>query len=197
MGRSSQSKAKENRAQIVQTASRMFREAGVENVSVAQIMAANGMTVGGFYKHFESKDALIEEAFSLAFEQSREAWDEVYSRADEASQDRAAILVRQYLRNSSAKNRCPLLAFAPGVAVTESERPGAHEYAEGAKSLLDKFMKEKVGGLCDPAHPTDADNEALVIFAAMVGARLLAQSVGQQSWIQAMEAAVNMAVIKH
>lgn len=45
MGRSSQSKAKENRAQIVQTASRMFREAGVEGVSVAQIMAANGMVI--------------------------------------------------------------------------------------------------------------------------------------------------------
>ncbi len=196
MGRSSQSKAKENRAQIVQTASRMFREAGVENVSVAQIMAANGMTVGGFYKHFESKDALIEEAFSLAFEQSREAWDEVYIRADEASQDRAATLVRQYLRNSSAKNRCPLLAFAPGVAVGEGERPGAHEYVEGAKSLLDKFMKEKVGDLHDLAQPTDAENEALVIFAAMVGARLLAQSAGQQSWVRAMEAAVNLAVNK-
>ena len=196
MGRSSQSKAKENRAQIVQTASRMFRDAGVENVSVAQIMAANGMTVGGFYKHFDSKDALIEEAFSLAFEQSREAWDEVYNRADEVSQDRATALVRQYLRNSSAKNRCPLLAFAPCVAVGGEERPGAHEYVEGAKSLLDKFMREKVGDLRDLVQPTDADNEALVIFAAMVGARLLAQSAGQQSWVQAMVTAVNEAVKK-
>ncbi|RII76799.1 TetR/AcrR family transcriptional regulator [Pseudomonas monteilii] len=196
MGRSSQSKAKENRAQIVQTASRLFREAGVENVSVAQIMTANGMTVGGFYKHFESKDALIEEAFSLAFEQSRETWDEVYNRADEASQDRAATLVRQYLRNSSAKYRCPLLAFAPGVSLPKGGRPGAHEYEEGAKSLLDKFMREKVGGLGDLAQPTDAENEALVIFAAMVGARLLAQSAGQQGWVQAMEAAVTIAAKK-
>jgi TetR/AcrR family transcriptional repressor of nem operon len=91
----------------------MFRETGVEGVSVAQIMAANGMTVGGFYKHFESKDALIAEAFSTVFEHSREAWDEVFSRADEAAEERASSLVRQYLRNSSAKTSCSLLALPP------------------------------------------------------------------------------------
>lgn len=196
MGRSSQSKAKENRAQIVHTASRMFREAGVEGVSVAQIMAANGMTVGGFYKHFDSKDALIVEAFGMAFEDSLKAWGEVYDRADEADQDRAATLVRQYLRNSSASNRCPLLAFAPSVATGEVDQVGAQAYETGSKILLDKFMEERVGEHPDFAQPTEAAKEALVIFAAMVGARLLAQSVGQNSWIKAMEAAVSEAASK-
>lgn len=196
MGRSSQSKAKENRAQIVQTASRLFRESGVEGVSVAQIMAANGMTVGGFYKHFDSKDALIAEAFSMAFEQSLEAWNEVYKRADEAAQDRSVSLVRKYLRNSAAKNRCPLLAFAPGVATGEVDEVGVQAYEAGAKHLLDTFMKERVGEVSDFAQPTQADNEALVIFAAMLGARLLAQSVGQNAWVQAIEAAVNLAANK-
>ncbi len=196
MGRSSQSKAKENRAQIVQTASRMFREAGVEGVSVAQIRAATGMTVGGFYTHFESKDALIAEAFSIAFEHSLEAWDEVFIRADQAAEDRASSLVRQYLRNSSAKNRCPLLAFAPDVATGGVDQTGALAYEAGAKSLLDKFMEERVDEVGDLAQPTEAENEALVIFAAMVGTRLLAQSVGQSLWVRAMEAAVNKAARK-
>jgi len=174
----------------------MFRETGVEGVSVAQIMAANGMTVGGFYKHFESKGALIAEAFSTAFEHSREAWDEIFSRADEAAEERASSLVRQYLRNSSAKNRCPLLAFAPGIATGGVDQIGAEAYEAGAKSLLDKFMEESVGEISELAQPTETENEALVIFAAMVGARLLAQSVRQSPWVRAMEAAVNVAARK-
>ncbi len=196
MGRSSQSKAKENRAQIVQTASRMFREAGVEGVSVAQIMAANGMTVGGFYKHFDSKDALITEAFSTAFEQSVEAWDDVFQRADAAAENRAASLVRQYLRNSSAKNRCPLLAFASGVSTGEVSQLGAEAYETGAKRLLDKFLDERADE-GDSAQSKEVDSEGLVIFAAMIGARLLAQSVGQSLWIEAMEAAINQAATRH
>jgi hypothetical protein len=47
-----------------------FRNYGVDNVSVADVMGAVGMTIGGFYKHFESKDDLIQEAFSLAFRQA-------------------------------------------------------------------------------------------------------------------------------
>ncbi|MBC3434507.1 TetR/AcrR family transcriptional regulator [Pseudomonas sp. BW16M2] len=196
MGRSSQSKAKENRAQIVLTASRMFREAGVEGVSVAQIMAANGMTVGGFYKHFDSKDALITEAFSTAFEQSVEAWDDVFQRADAAAENRAASLVRQYLRNSSAKNRCPLLAFASGVSTGEVSQLGAEAYETGAKRLLDKFLDERADE-GDSAQSKEVDSEGLVIFAAMIGARLLAQSVGQSLWIEAMEAAINQAATRH
>ena len=57
MGRSSQEKAQENRARILQNASQLFRQHGVENVSIADVMAACGMTVGGFYKHFASKQA--------------------------------------------------------------------------------------------------------------------------------------------
>nr|WP_273018686.1 TetR/AcrR family transcriptional regulator [Pseudomonas sp. BW16M2] len=178
------------------TASRMFREAGVEGVSVAQIMAANGMTVGGFYKHFDSKDALITEAFSTAFEQSVEAWDDVFQRADAAAENRAASLVRQYLRNSSAKNRCPLLAFASGVSTGEVSQLGAEAYETGAKRLLDKFLDERADE-GDSAQSKEVDSEGLVIFAAMIGARLLAQSVGQSLWIEAMEAAINQAATRH
>ena len=133
---------------------------------------------------------------SMAFEQSLEAWDEVYTQADQAAEDRASSLVRQYLRNSSAKNRCPLLAFAPGVVTGGVDQTGAQAYEAGAKSLLDKFMEESVDQVSDLAQPTEAENEALVIFAAMIGTRLLAQSVGQSTWIRAMETAVNVAARK-
>ena len=60
-------KAEQNRQLIVETASRMFRLHGMENVSVADIMKESGFTHGGFYNHFKSKDELATEAINSAF----------------------------------------------------------------------------------------------------------------------------------
>ncbi|WP_122977814.1 TetR/AcrR family transcriptional regulator [Actinoplanes teichomyceticus] len=67
MGRVSQAQARQNRERIVATAARLFRERGVSGVSVADVSAAAGLTHGGFYKQFESKDALVAEAIEHAF----------------------------------------------------------------------------------------------------------------------------------
>ena len=67
MGRSSRSQANANRVRIVEVASGLFRAHGIEAVSISDIMKAAGMTQGGFYKHFASKDALAAEACELAF----------------------------------------------------------------------------------------------------------------------------------
>jgi TetR/AcrR family transcriptional repressor of nem operon len=69
MGRVSQAQAAQNRERIVGTAARLFRERGIAGVSVADVMAEAGLTHGGFYKHFASKDALVAEAVALAFAQ--------------------------------------------------------------------------------------------------------------------------------
>jgi TetR/AcrR family transcriptional repressor of nem operon len=69
MGRVSQAQAAQNRERIVDTAARLFRERGMAGVSVADVMAEAGLTHGGFYKHFASKDALVAEAVTLAFAQ--------------------------------------------------------------------------------------------------------------------------------
>src|SRR5690349_9427188 len=69
MGRVSQAQAAQNRERIVDTAARLFRERGMAGVSVADVMAEAGLTHGGFYKHFASKDALVAEAVTLAFTQ--------------------------------------------------------------------------------------------------------------------------------
>jgi TetR/AcrR family transcriptional repressor of nem operon len=54
------------RADIVAAASRLFRKHGIAGVSVADVMASLGLTVGGFYRHFDSKDALVAEAITFA-----------------------------------------------------------------------------------------------------------------------------------
>lgn len=58
MGRSSQEKAGENRQRILDAAERLFRAHGIDGVSIADVMRECGLTVGGFYKHFTSKDDL-------------------------------------------------------------------------------------------------------------------------------------------
>ena len=68
MGRVSQAQAQENRQRVVATASRMFRKKGTA-VSVADLMEAAGLTHGGFYKQFASKEDLINEATAYAFDQ--------------------------------------------------------------------------------------------------------------------------------
>src|ERR1044072_8421855 len=60
--RVTKAQAEQNRAHIVATAARLFRERGYDGVGVAELMAAAGFTHGGFYKHFRSKADLIAES---------------------------------------------------------------------------------------------------------------------------------------
>lgn len=185
MGRSSQEKAQENRARILQNASQLFRQHGVENVSIADVMAACGMTVGGFYKHFASKDALVAEVCAASFAQALSTWDGVYDQADAADQPRLATLVQRYIHNRAPQRRCPILAFAPAIATSGAADPTIQAYATGTQALFDKFLL----GQGEPAAAaTTAD--ARVLFAAMVGARLLHQALGHTDWVNGIEAAV-------
>src|SRR6202011_6137400 len=70
--RVSREKAIENRERIVETASRLFREKGVDGVGVDAIMSGAGLTHGGFYGHFRSKDDLSAEAVVRALERGVE-----------------------------------------------------------------------------------------------------------------------------
>src|SRR5947209_13686710 len=63
-------KAAENRARVVREAARLFRDRGVDGVGVADVMKQAGLTHGGFYNHFASKESLAAEAITLAFDQA-------------------------------------------------------------------------------------------------------------------------------
>src|SRR5438034_6533254 len=67
--RITESQAQRNRQRVIARASRLFREAGFDGISVNVLMKAAGFTHGGFYNHFESKDALAREALDHAFRQ--------------------------------------------------------------------------------------------------------------------------------
>ena len=191
MGRSSQEQAQKNRQKIVERAARLFREFGVDNVSVAEIMGAADMTIGGFYKHFESKDALIEEVFALTFDQSSTTWRQVSKRKYDNPGLRSAAIVDHYLKKKGADQICPMIAFAPHVTTDAAGASSRESYRNGTEALYSQFLDHMAKSRT--ANGASPDREAKVLFAAMIGARLLAQSVGDAEWIRSLKSAVKAA----
>lgn len=188
MGRSSQEQAQKNRQKIVECAARLFREFGVDNVSVAELMSAADMTIGGFYKHFQSKDALVEEVFCLTFEQSLAAWRHVCERKFDDPGLRSAAIVDYYLKKKPTDQACPMLAFAPHVTAEAASETSRKSYRGGTQALYSQFLDHIARSRA--ANAASSDQKAKVLFAAMIGARLLAQSVGDSEWIRSLKNAV-------
>lgn len=173
MPRVSRQQTEKNRAAIEEASARLIREQGIKGVSVADLMAAAGLTHGGFYGHFESKDALAAAACAKAFALSLERWRERTARAGDAA---AALrfIVEAYLSRRArddAGNSCPAASLAVDVAREPSDRPVRQSYVEGIHGLVDSLAALRDSG--DEA----ADRErALVELSLMVGALLMARA---------------------
>ena len=81
--------ANENKARIVETAAALFRQKGFDGVGVADLMRNAGLTHGGFYNHFGSKDDLEAAACAHVFDQSVAAMEAIAASADPAERARA------------------------------------------------------------------------------------------------------------
>src|SRR5215211_37013 len=94
----SREQAAENRERIVETAAQLFRERGFEGIGVADLMKAAGLTHGGFYGHFSSKDDLVAEASARALMRSLARFSKVAEGepADPLSAIATAYLTRRH-----------------------------------------------------------------------------------------------------
>lgn len=104
------------RDRIVRNAARKVRAEGLSGPDVASVMKASGLTVGGFYKHFRSKDELLAEAIAQAFSDSEKLYSSVQTVPREA---RWKELVRLYLSPDHCDHPdigCPVAALAPEIA---------------------------------------------------------------------------------
>ncbi|PPC76787.1 TetR/AcrR family transcriptional regulator [Pokkaliibacter plantistimulans] len=151
----------ETNQQILQEASRRFRRDGITATGLQPLMKALGLTHGGFYAHFKSKDDLVEQALQTAAQQSRDYWSK--KQEEEGGVNK---LVDSYL---SAKHRdtpekgCPL----PTMSM-EMGQLGK------ASATTDKMVERLLGML----HSDHADApHAAVMLSAMVGALSLSRSV--------------------
>src|SRR5438105_7451282 len=106
----------QTRDRIVRNTARKLRSEGLKGPGVAGIMKASGLTVGGFYKHFRSKDELLAEAIAQAFSDSEKLYSSLQNVQRE---DKWKELVRLYLSPEHCDHPdigCPVAALAPEIA---------------------------------------------------------------------------------
>jgi TetR/AcrR family transcriptional repressor of nem operon len=169
MGRVSQAQAEENRQRVVETASRLFRERGTQ-VSVADLMKEAGLTHGGFYKQFASKEALVDEATAHAFaELTRRYQDGLAQHAGQRNVAQRALL-DAYLsveHRDSAADGCPAAAL-----VTDMARAGADPDRAGGEAR--RVYAQGVADLADWLATDDQDGTTRLC--TMLGALVLARA---------------------
>ncbi|MEC3911113.1 TetR/AcrR family transcriptional regulator [Sphingobium sp. CR2-8] len=163
----SRDQAARNRERVVDAAARLFRARGVEGVGIGEVMRACGLTHGGFYNQFASKEALAAEACATSLAISAVGWRDV--AADASESDAPAAIAAHYL---SARNRdaaetgCALIALGPDAARRGGDLAGA---------FRDGF--EELAAILQEAGPTLDRPTVLARMAQMVGAMLLARGV--------------------
>ncbi|MFE4968049.1 TetR/AcrR family transcriptional regulator [Streptomyces sp. NPDC056660] len=169
MGRVSRAQAQENRQRVVATASRMFREKGT-TVSVADLMKAAGLTHGGFYKQFASKEDLVDEAIAHAFaEQAAHSAMAFQEHTEEHTEEHEAArrtLVEDYLsvwhRDHPAEG-CPVSGFAADLGRDPEQAARAqHVYVNGVRNRA--------------ARLATGDDDGMAQLCTMVGALVLARA---------------------
>ncbi|MDY7560033.1 TetR/AcrR family transcriptional regulator [Pseudomonas sp. 10B1] len=154
------------RDRILQAASSALITRGTIEPSVSEVMGAAGLTVGGFYAHFESKDAMMLEVFSQLLSRRREALDAI--SGDLPGQQRRALLAAFYLsrqHRDACEQACPLPA-----TVGELMR-----LPDGFREALIEHVELMTAQLS--SSPEEA-NIALADLALMLGGLALARALG-------------------
>jgi TetR/AcrR family transcriptional regulator, transcriptional repressor for nem operon len=176
--RMSQEEKDRSHARIIASASRIFRERGLEGASVADVMKDAGMTHGGFYKHFESKDALVGSALESAlacFAGQLEAGDP--SRAYSAYRD--LYLSDGHLANPGIG--CPVPALGSEVA----------RQTEDARAVFGRGMGRIVAAIARAMRGSAAARRAAAWreFSMLVGAVVIARAADPQIASEVLAAA--------
>jgi TetR/AcrR family transcriptional regulator, transcriptional repressor for nem operon len=170
MPRSTGHKA-QTRTRIVAAAARAFRERGVESVAIADVMRAAGLTHGGFYAHFPSKDALVAEATASGLVDSRREFVSDAAEANPEAPLREVIrrYVSRYHRDHQAEG-CAMPALTAEIARESTE----------VRRAFTAALEEFVANLTDyvPGDSPEARRDgALVLAAGMAGAVALSRAV--------------------
>lgn len=150
-----------NRMRILDAAGRLFREKGFDAVGVAEVMKAAGLTHGGFYGHFESKDDLIAKTIAHIFGSGTDGPADLSTYLD--------AYLSPLHRDSIAKG-CPTAAL---IADVRRQTPEARlAMTEGFKSQIDR-----IASAITETEPEPARRAAIGAWATLVGAIMMARTV--------------------
>jgi TetR/AcrR family transcriptional repressor of nem operon len=162
-------KAEQNRSAILETASRLFRTRGIENVSVADIMKASGFTHGGFYNHFASKEELAAEVVVSSFGNAAKHLADKIAAGNEKGFNTAISEYLSATHRDACTGGCPASALPVDAARNGEDVQGA--YADGIEAYLDIFATQMNG------DKKQARQEAIAVLSGLVGAMVLSRAV--------------------
>ena len=172
MGHSKAQKTKTHK-RIISIASKRFREEGLARVGIAELMKEAGLTVGGFYKHFDSRDDLVAEAVSSAFGGWKRRVDAAKAGGPSVS---LAKLIDDYLDEAHRDNPgtgCAFSALAPEIARSDKQ----------TRALTSEQVRndiQLIAGLLPGKDKSRARSRAILTFSALVGAMSLARAVSDE-----------------
>jgi TetR/AcrR family transcriptional repressor of nem operon len=168
MARSSCEDVAIHRTNVLAAAAEMFCHNAIERTSVADIMAAAGLTHGGFYAHFASKEHLAAEACDFAFQ----------TVAEGRSGGQFRDLVDEMTRHS-----CPISCFAAAAAAPEHAGEFRKAYERGVKSIFEVFRD-----LANREDPAASQEQVQLVFHAIVGAAVLARALNDRTIVTTAKA---------
>jgi TetR/AcrR family transcriptional regulator, transcriptional repressor for nem operon len=159
-------------ARIVKRASVKLREKGAHGIGVADLMKEAGLTHGGFYAHFDSRDALVIEAFTHAMDRSTEHWRK-QSEATPAEK-RLSTIVNSYLSPLHRDNPGQGCAVPTlGAEIARESAKTRRAFAGRMQQLVDMLAKQFHG-----VPPKTARKQAMAALATMTGALVMARVAG-------------------
>jgi TetR/AcrR family transcriptional repressor of nem operon len=173
MGHSQVDKA-ESHDKIVRIAARKLREDGPDALSVNELMRAAGLTHGGFYKHFNSREALILEAFEAALADSGKN-----SRAA-ARQMTGAPTLASYVRAYLSRSHRDGVGAGCAMAALAGDMPRASKKQRSLFTRAIRGMAERMAAFVAP-ESTTARRQGLFAASAMIGALVLARAVDDET----------------
>jgi TetR/AcrR family transcriptional repressor of nem operon len=176
--RVSRIQAAENRQTVINVASRLFRERGFDGIGLKDLMEGAGLTQGGFYKQFASKEDLAVEASSRALESASHRWSDA---AEQNPHDPLGAVLAFYLSGDHREEKmdgCPIVALGSDAARQGPDVKAAFE--AGIKAHL-----EVLGRLVAETGCEASSGKAMAILSTMIGAVTLSRVVNDPDLAQA------------
>ena len=162
----------ETHDRIVRKASVRLREKGAHGIGVADLMKEAGLTHGGFYAHFDSREALVIESFAHAMDRSMEHWRKITGEV--APEKRLALVAESYLsalHRDNPGHGCSIPALGADIA---RESPKTRKAFAGKLDEMIEMMTDYIPGV----PRKTARKQAIATLATMAGTMLLARIAG-------------------
>src|SRR6266850_4977192 len=162
----------ETHARIVKKASVRLREKGAHGIGVADLMKEAGLTHGGFYAHFDSREALVIEAFAYAMDRSTERWRNLAEATP--PEKRLATIVNSYLTPAHRDDPGSGCAVPTLGAEIARESPRTRKAFSAKLEQMVDMLAEQIPGVPRKA----ARKRAMATIATMMGTLVLARVAG-------------------